>query len=258
MKKYSLFFLLGFICAAPILAFAQATISPTIPGMTSAVTTSTSPGAFVAGFYNFALMIGGVLAFGAIVYGGVLYAASVGNPSKQSEGREWNKSALLGLLLLAGAYLILNTINPNLVNLSLPTLQSINIQVPATAAIYGAGTSQSACSNVTCPAGSSPVNSQVYSGGGAQCSCQTPDTGSGPKVVCGGQSSGSCPNDSNGNPQTCTQTQTNPVVYGCQSSASFTCGNMSLGGGGSCPSGLACVPKGTNANGTPISWTCGN
>ena len=92
--------------------------------MTTAVTTSTPPGAFVSGFYTFALMIGGVLAFGAIVWGGVLYAASAGNPGKQSDGKEWIKSALLGLLLLAGAYLILYTINPNLVNLSLPTLQT--------------------------------------------------------------------------------------------------------------------------------------
>jgi hypothetical protein len=73
-------------------------------------------------------MIGGVLAFGAIVYGGVLYAISMGNPSKQSEGKEWVESALIGLLLLAGAYLILYTINPDLVNLNLPTLQGISIQ----------------------------------------------------------------------------------------------------------------------------------
>lgn len=120
----SLLFLVAAIsAAAPVFAV---TISPTIPGMLSAATSTTSPGAFVAGFYQFALMIGGVLAFGAIVYGGVLYAASAGNPSKQSEGKDWVKSALLGLLLLAGAYLILNTINPNLVNLGLPTLSAVN------------------------------------------------------------------------------------------------------------------------------------
>lgn len=129
MKKILLcwiptFALATWLLAVPALAV---TISATIPGMTSAATTSTSPGAFVSGFYQFALMIGGVLAFGAIVYGGILYAASAGNPSKQSEGKEWIKSALFGLLLLAGAYLILYTINPNLVNLGLPTLQSVNI-----------------------------------------------------------------------------------------------------------------------------------
>ena len=107
------------------------TISPAIPGMTTAATSSTPPGVFVGGFYNFALMIGGVLAFGAIVYGGILYAASAGNPSKQSEGKELVKGALFGLLLLAGAYLILYTVNPNLVNLALPTLSAVNIAAPA-------------------------------------------------------------------------------------------------------------------------------
>src|SRR5208337_1669799 len=74
--------------------------------------------------------IGGVLAFGAIVFGGILYAASAGNPGKQSEGREWIKSALFGLLLLAGAYLILFTINPDIVSLNLPTLQTVNVAAP--------------------------------------------------------------------------------------------------------------------------------
>ena len=130
MKKgfFVLFIVVVFLKALPTLAV---TISPTIPGMASAATTSTPPGVFIAGFYNFALMIGGVLAFGAIVWGGILYASSAGNPGKQSEGRDWIKSALLGLLLLAGAYLILHTINPDLVNLNMPTLSAINIQPPA-------------------------------------------------------------------------------------------------------------------------------
>ena len=130
MKKFFLFFIPSSISVAPVFAFAQATISisSSVPGM--AVTASTTPGQYVQGFYSFALMIGGVLAFGAIVYGGILYAASGGNPGQQSEGKEWVKSALLGLLLLAVAYLILYTVNPNLVNLNLPTLSAINVQAP--------------------------------------------------------------------------------------------------------------------------------
>jgi len=135
------------LIAVPVLAVS---ISAAIPGM-GTVTSSTPPGQFVKGFYDFALMIGGVLAFGAIVYGGVLYAASAGNPSKQSEGKEWVKSALLGLLLLGGAYLILYTINPDLVNLNLPTLTTINIQAPSSGAGAGSGSgSQSTQSGTYC------------------------------------------------------------------------------------------------------------
>ena len=104
------------------------------------VTANTPPGQYVASFYTFALMLGGVLAFGAVVYGGVLYAISMGNPSQQSEGKEWIKSALIGLLLLAGAYLILFTINPDLVNLNMPTLDSVNVKMDAASAVSGNGT----------------------------------------------------------------------------------------------------------------------
>jgi hypothetical protein len=128
MKKffYSLaaivsnFFLLSAAHAATI------NISTSVPGM--APNSSSNPGAFVAGLYQFALMIGGVLAFGVIVYGGVRYMASAGNPSGQSDAKEWIEAALLGLLLLVGAYFILNVVNPQLTTLGLPKLTPTNIQ----------------------------------------------------------------------------------------------------------------------------------
>ncbi len=113
------------ILVLPVLAFAQVKISTAIPG-TNANSTSSAPGAFIANFYQFALMIGGILAFGAIVYGGVRYVASAGNPSAQSDGKEWIMGALIGLLLLAGVYLILNVVNPQLANLNLPPLNQIS------------------------------------------------------------------------------------------------------------------------------------
>ena len=95
-------------------------ISMNIPG--APATSNPTPGAFVSGFYQFALMIGGILAFGVIVYGGVRYMTSAGNPSGQSDAKEWVEAALLGLLLLVGAYFVLDVVNPQLLNLSLPQL----------------------------------------------------------------------------------------------------------------------------------------
>jgi uncharacterized membrane protein YgcG len=116
MKKilsiiFSFFFLAGTALAV--------TIDTTFPG----VSTGASPGEIIGGFYKWSLGAAGVLALGAVVWGGIKYTMSAGNPSGQGEGKEWVKAALLGLLLLLGAYLILYTINPNLVNLGLPTLQ---------------------------------------------------------------------------------------------------------------------------------------
>lgn len=104
---------LGFVPLASLAAVI--TISPNLPGSLANIS---SPGGWVKSFYNYALFLSGLLAFGAIVYGGIRYAWARGNPSGETEAKSWIWSALLGLLLLACAYLILFTVNPNLVNLS--------------------------------------------------------------------------------------------------------------------------------------------
>ena len=93
-----------------------------------------SPTELVKNVYTFALGISGLLAFGTIVYGAIVYTLAAGNPSGQNEGKEWIKQAIFGLLLLAGSYIILNTINPALVDLKLkditvldPERQGLNL-----------------------------------------------------------------------------------------------------------------------------------
>lgn len=107
MKNPRFYFLLSTFCFLPALVFAQAD----------------SPGEFVNRFYNWALALSGVLAFGAIVWGGVVYTFARGNPAGQSEGKKWITGALLGLALLGGAYLILYTINPEIVSLRVAELE---------------------------------------------------------------------------------------------------------------------------------------
>jgi hypothetical protein len=85
-----------------------------------------NPGQFVVDIYNIALMLGGVLAFGAVVYGAVSYSVAAGNPSAQTEAKEWITQALVGLLLLFGAYLILFTVDNDLPSrLALPELAAL-------------------------------------------------------------------------------------------------------------------------------------
>ncbi|MBU6500454.1 MAG: hypothetical protein KGJ89_01320 [Patescibacteria group bacterium] len=124
MKRsiYWLTMALLFSCAANSALAATVSINTSLPFSTGPDIPST-----VNAFYKYALYLGGILAFGAVVFGGVKYIFAAGNPSGQSEGKDWIKSALLGLVLLGGAYLILNVINPNLVNLNLPTLSPANV-----------------------------------------------------------------------------------------------------------------------------------
>ncbi len=69
----------------------------------------------VNNIFNWALGIGGLLALGIIIYGGILWTTAGGNESRIGDAKEWIKSAVFGLLLLFAGYLILNTINPALV-----------------------------------------------------------------------------------------------------------------------------------------------
>ncbi|MEK7634614.1 MAG: hypothetical protein AAB396_01880, partial [Patescibacteria group bacterium] len=82
--------------------------------------------------YNYSLVLVGIVALGAIIYGGILYTMSAGNPSGQTEATQWITGAIWGLILLLGAALLFNTINPEIVSLNLPKLEKVNIPPPAT------------------------------------------------------------------------------------------------------------------------------
>ena len=86
---------------------------------------------WIQSFYQFSLIAGVFLAVGVIAWAGLRYSLAAGNPSGQSDAIDQILQALLGLILLFGAYLILYTINPNLINLSLPTLSSVSVSAPA-------------------------------------------------------------------------------------------------------------------------------
>ena len=193
MKK--IFYSLSAVLATlPFALVAHATtISMNIPG--TAPNSSSTPGAFVANFYQFALMIAGVLAFGVIVYGGVKYMTSAGNPSGQGDAKEWIEAALLGLLLLVGAYFILNVVNPQLTNLALPPVTPVKITAAPTTGSGGVtgqqgivwcnSTTDGQCKNAADGSAQTCVNQ------GGSYSCQS--TGVKETYTCGHPAYGTCP-----------------------------------------------------------------
>jgi len=80
---------------------------------------SSNIGLYIQNIYRFSLGIGGLFAMLFIVYGGIIYTASAGNPAKQGEAKDIITNAVWGLVLLLGAFLILNTINPALTGLNI-------------------------------------------------------------------------------------------------------------------------------------------
>jgi len=64
--------------------------------------------------YEWGIVLGGLAAFIALLMAGFQYLTSVGDPSKMKEAQSQIISAILGLILLLGSWLVLNTINPAL------------------------------------------------------------------------------------------------------------------------------------------------
>lgn len=86
---------------------------------------ATDLNALVKQIYLIALGIIGILAFGMIIFGGIQYSMSAGDPSRQKDARDRITQAIWGVILLLAAFLILNTINPDLIKLTDPTLKQI-------------------------------------------------------------------------------------------------------------------------------------
>lgn len=72
-------------------------------------------GQYIAGIYTWAVGIAGLIAVVLIIMGGFVYLTSGGNAQRTQEGKDRITSALFGLLLLLGSYVLLYTINPDLV-----------------------------------------------------------------------------------------------------------------------------------------------
>lgn len=81
-------------------------------------------GECVSDIYQWSLAVVGIVAFVQIIYAGFLYLTAAGNTSKTGQARSKIGNAVLGIVLLFSSYLILRTINPDLVGgtFSLPKI----------------------------------------------------------------------------------------------------------------------------------------
>jgi len=105
-------FLIGGFCLAQR---KLETAYPTIPEVETPTTVKTALPDYLRYVFTFAIIISGLIAFGAIIYGGMLYLTSTGDPTKISEGKDQAIAGILGLIIVLSSFLILNTINPQLV-----------------------------------------------------------------------------------------------------------------------------------------------
>lgn len=77
--------------------------------------------------FNFSVAIIGLILFGVLIRAGILYLTSAGQPAKLNEAKERIISVFLGVILLLSGYLILTTINPQLVIFEFPAIKKAEI-----------------------------------------------------------------------------------------------------------------------------------
>ncbi|OGH93806.1 MAG: hypothetical protein A2538_02950 [Candidatus Magasanikbacteria bacterium RIFOXYD2_FULL_41_14] len=79
-------------------------------------------GAFVTTLYNYAVRIAGIVAVIVIIVAGMQWVASGGNSEMIGAAKKRIGGAVIGLMILFSSFVILNTINPNLVKFRLPRI----------------------------------------------------------------------------------------------------------------------------------------
>lgn len=90
-----------------------------IPGyIPTTADNKTTPGPYIKGIFNLAIAVAGGLAVIMIIFGGIKYMSTDAWTGK-NEARGIIENAIWGLLLAIGAWLILYTINPKLVDFDL-------------------------------------------------------------------------------------------------------------------------------------------
>lgn len=88
-------------------------VYPSIEGITPKFV-HTRIGDYVNYIFRFSVLIVGIVILGALIVNGLNYLTSFGNPEKLSEAKSGIFSAFLGAIILLSSFILINTINPQL------------------------------------------------------------------------------------------------------------------------------------------------
>jgi len=93
--------------------------STTVPSSTKMI------GDYINAIYKYAIGIVGILAAVVLMFGGVLWITAGGNAERIGNAKSRIGAALTGLVLTLASYTILYTVNPDLVNFKITTIQNV-------------------------------------------------------------------------------------------------------------------------------------
>lgn len=87
-------------------------------------------GQYISAFYDYAIAIVGIVAVIVLMIGGIIWLTSGGNPSKIGQAKDLIFGSITGVALLLISWIMLNTINPDLVRFKVSTIGNIeNIEI---------------------------------------------------------------------------------------------------------------------------------
>ncbi|MDD3284295.1 MAG: pilin [Patescibacteria group bacterium] len=107
----------------PVCLEGQIYLEVPIPGLGKCVDDFSD---YMIKLYDYLVYLAGVLAVVVIMIGGFQWVSAGGNQSKIGEAKERISGAIIGLVLAIGSYLILDTINPNLLSMRMPSVRNIS------------------------------------------------------------------------------------------------------------------------------------
>lgn len=80
---------------------------------------------YINALFMFSLAGVGIAALVMVIIGGFLYVSSAGNSAQIDKGKKFITDAIIGVVVMFGSYLLLFTINPDLVNINLESLTKL-------------------------------------------------------------------------------------------------------------------------------------
>jgi len=127
MKKFKKIFLIFLLSGFLFLVFGGFILAqkpevdyPQVPGGATAPTSvKTSLPKYIQYLFSLSIVIAGLVAFASLVYGGFRYLTSAGSPIAMSEAKDQITAGILGLAILLASFLILSTINPQILSLKI-------------------------------------------------------------------------------------------------------------------------------------------
>ena len=133
MKKIFIILILFIFILPAVQALAQDkydyTVLAPLPGVADTAGQTTTLGKYIPAMFNLAIGLSAIAAVLNIVFGGLMYM-STDAVMKKEDGKKRIQNSVYGLVLVIGAWLILYTVNPNLLKFNL-NIETIQTKAPA-------------------------------------------------------------------------------------------------------------------------------